>query len=90
MPRACVSGGTLLGFRSYHRELDRERVQARLHLLPLLLAEHDLEQLNKIEKSRELEKRVMEKSDKPWKEESIYNNPHHRYIAPNYLLSLVK
>jgi NADH dehydrogenase (ubiquinone) 1 alpha subcomplex subunit 13 len=39
--------------------LDREKRQARLMMLPLLMAERDLQYLEKVRKSRLLEEKIM-------------------------------
>ena len=68
-----------------HRELDREKRQARLALWPLLLAESDLAYLNKLEENQALEAEVMKDVPGWLSEPKIYRTD--RYQRPVLYLS---
>jgi hypothetical protein len=67
------------------RELDREKRQTRLMLLPLLKAEEDLEYLEKSRKSRIIEGEIMS-SVEGWK---VGEKPYHsaRFVKDSVFLA---
>ena len=67
-----------------YRELDREKIQARLHLMPLLQAETDRETLRQEAKLLELQKRAEEMGYEGARE-SVYHNKKN-YIKSSILL----
>ncbi|KAI0335686.1 GRIM-19 [Cubamyces sp. BRFM 1775] len=60
------------------RELQREKVWSRIHLVPLLLAEGDRDTYRRQQAALEREREIMK--DVPgWEPgKSVYNNPNHR------------
>ena len=66
------------------RELDREKIQARLNLMPVLQAEGDRETLRQEAKLLELQRRAEEMGYEGARE-SIYNNKKN-YIKSTFLL----
>ncbi|KAH8830334.1 GRIM-19 [Flagelloscypha sp. PMI_526] len=66
------------------KELAREQVWSRIHLVPLIMAEGDRDIYRRQQASLEREKEIMK--DVPgWKPgESVYNDP--RYHTPEYAL----
>ncbi|KAH7916264.1 GRIM-19 [Hygrophoropsis aurantiaca] len=60
------------------RELQREKVWSRIHLVPLLLAEGDRDTYRRQQAALEREKEIM-KNVKGWEAgKSVYNNPRYR------------
>ena len=66
------------------RELDREKIQARLNLMPVLQAESDRETLRQEAKLLELQMRAEEMGYEGARE-SVYNNKKN-YIKSTFLL----
>lgn len=82
-----IIGGLLLHAKGVRisKELDREKRQARMMLLPLFMAEGDLQYLEKVRKSHELEAKIM-KDIPGWK---VGEMPYHgdRFVRESILLS---
>ncbi|KAI0720337.1 GRIM-19 [Cerioporus squamosus] len=75
----CAYGFYRLGKGNLEkRELQREKVWSRIHLVPLLLAEGDRDAYRRQQAALEREREIMK--DVPgWEAgKSVYNNPSHR------------
>ncbi|KAI7905749.1 GRIM-19 [Cokeromyces recurvatus] len=67
------------------RELKRENLWSRIHLIPLLTAEADRDMYRRMEAARGHEEEIM-KDVKDWKVgESVYNNTSY-FTPPSYVL----
>ncbi|KAF9077027.1 GRIM-19 [Rhodocollybia butyracea] len=84
---AVISG---IGFYRYgqgileRRELQREKVWSRIHLVPLLMAEGDRDAYRRQQAAVEREKVIM-KDVKGWEAgKSVYNNP--KYASPQFVV----
>lgn len=66
------------------RELDREKIQARLHLQPLIQAEFDRETLSQEARLLELQEKAKERGFKG-AGESVYHNKNN-YIKSTFLV----
>jgi len=68
------------------RELQREKIWSRIHLVPLLLAEGDRDAYRREQAALAREKEIM-KDVKDWEVgKSVYNNP--RYRSPEWIVVL--
>ncbi|KAI0307044.1 B16.6 subunit of GRIM-19, NADH:ubiquinone oxidoreductase [Multifurca ochricompacta] len=68
------------------RELQREKIWSRIHLVPLLLAEGDRDAYRREQAALAREKEIM-KEVKDWEVgKSVYNNP--RYRSSEYIVVL--
>jgi len=77
----CAYGFYRLGLGNLERrELQRENVWSRLHLVPLLLAEGDRDTYRRQQAALEREREIM-KDVKGWEAgKSVYNNPRYQPV----------
>lgn len=69
----------------YHRELKRENLWSRIHLIPLLTAESDRDMFRRTVAAKDREAEIM-KDVKDWKAgESVYNNTKY-FTPPSYVI----
>lgn len=69
----------------FFRELKRENLWARIHLIPLLTAEADRDTYRRVEAAKSREQEIM-KDVEGWKVgESVYNSSKY-YTAPKYVI----
>lgn len=71
--------------KKHNRELKRENLWARIHLIPLLTAEADRDAYRRSEAAKAREAEIM-KNVEGWKAgESVYNNTKY-YTPPNFVI----
>ncbi|KDQ64412.1 hypothetical protein JAAARDRAFT_28038, partial [Jaapia argillacea MUCL 33604] len=83
----CAYGFYRLGMGNLERrELEREKIWSRLHLVPLLLAEGDRDAYRRQQAALEREREIM-KDVKGWEVgKDVYNNPRYRPSNPIVVL----